>query len=123
VPGAIHDQELVLEEKRLRNDGTGAARSEQAGQGSDEVEEKNDQISHHRIVAGREIARNYGRNNNSPATRCAGPFQDFYARLLAKGMKPDLAQLTLARKIAAITLTIWKKGDRFDANRLNVQAA
>jgi hypothetical protein len=57
------------------------------------------------------------------ATRCAGPFQDFYARLLAKGMKPDLAQLTLAGKIAAITLTIWKKGDRFDANRLNVQAA
>jgi transposase len=57
------------------------------------------------------------------ATRCAGPFQDFYARLLAKGMKPDLAQLTLGRKIAAITLTIWKKGDRFDANRLNVQAA
>jgi len=59
-------------------------------------------------------------------TRCAGPFQDFYARLLAKGMEPDMAQLTLARKIAAITLTIWKKGDRFDANQLNqlnVQAA
>jgi hypothetical protein len=54
VPGAIQDQELVLEEKRLRNDGTSAARSEQASQGSDEVDEKNDQIAHHRIVAGRE---------------------------------------------------------------------
>src|SRR6516164_478645 len=68
VPGAIHDQELVLEEERLRNYGTGAARSEQAGQGSDEVDEKNDQIAHHRIVAGRGILRNLVRNNNSPAT-------------------------------------------------------
>jgi len=38
----------VLEEKRLRNDGAGAARSEQAGQGRDEVDEKNDQIAHQR---------------------------------------------------------------------------
>lgn len=57
------------------------------------------------------------------ATRTAGPFKDFYARLLAKGMEPEMARLTLARKIAAITLTIWKKGVRFDANQLNVQAA
>src|SRR6516165_11304710 len=66
--GPIHDQELVLEEERLRNYGTGATRSEQAGQGCDEVDEKNDQIAHHRIVAGRGILRNLGRNNNSPAT-------------------------------------------------------
>lgn len=57
------------------------------------------------------------------ATHCAGPFQDFYAGLLAKGMKPEMARLTLARKIAAITLTIWKEGVRFDANRLKAQAA
>src|SRR5246127_1285678 len=43
------------------------------------------------------------------ASHCAGPLQDFYQRLLAKGMKPDMARLTLARKIAAITLTHWKK--------------
>jgi len=35
--------------------------------------------------------------------------------LLAKGMKPEMARLTLARKIAAITLTLWKRGERFDA--------
>jgi transposase len=57
------------------------------------------------------------------ASRCAGPLQDFYARLLAKGMKPDMARLTLARKIAAITLTLWKKGERFDAEHLKSQAA
>jgi hypothetical protein len=33
-----------------------------------------------------------------------GPFQDFYQRSLAKGIKPTMVRLTLARKIAAITL-------------------
>jgi transposase len=56
-------------------------------------------------------------------SRCAGPFRDFYASLLAKGMKPEMARLTLARKIATITLTLWKKGERFDANQLKSQAA
>jgi transposase len=57
------------------------------------------------------------------AIRCAGPFQDFYARLLAKGMKPEMARLTLARKLAAITLTLWKKGARFDANQVMSSAS
>jgi transposase len=57
------------------------------------------------------------------ASRRAGPLQDFYEGLLAKGMKPEMARLTLARKIAAITLTLWKKGGRFDAEHLKSQAA
>jgi len=40
LPGAIHDQQLVFEEKRLRYYGAGAARSEQPGQGGDEMDEK-----------------------------------------------------------------------------------
>jgi len=52
-----------------------------------------------------------------------GPFRDFYQALLAKGMKPTMARLTLARKIAAITLTLWKKGEGFDAEKLKSQAA
>jgi transposase len=62
----------------------------------------------------------------STATRAScgtGPFHDFYAALLATGMKPEMARLTLARKIAAITLTLWKKGERFDAEKLKAQAA
>ena len=46
-----------------------------------------------------------------------GPFREFYLELLAKGMKPAMARLTLARKIAAITLTLWKKGESFDAEK------
>ena len=52
-----------------------------------------------------------------------GPFQKFYEALVAKGMKPTMARLTLARKIAAITLIVWKKGARFDAEHLKQQAA
>jgi transposase len=52
-----------------------------------------------------------------------GPLQDFYEALRAKGIKPTMARLTLARKIAAITLTLWKKGEDFDANKLKSQAA
>jgi transposase len=52
-----------------------------------------------------------------------GPFQEFYDALVAKGIKPEMARLTLARKIAAITLTVWKKGVRFDANYLKPQTA
>jgi hypothetical protein len=38
-------------------------------------------------------------------------------------MKPSMARLTLARKIATLTLTVWKKGAHFDAQRLKPQAA
>ena len=58
----------------------------------------------------------------SASTR-PGPLRDFYLALLAKGMRPTMARLTLARKIAAITLTIWKKGVDFDAKQLDQQAA
>ena len=58
----------MLEQKRLRDEGTDAARTEQARQGSNKMDKKNDQVAHRRIVAGREILRKYGRNNNSPAT-------------------------------------------------------
>ena len=52
-----------------------------------------------------------------------GPFHDFYQGLLTKGMRPAMARLTLARKIAAITLILWKKGAHFDAEQLKSQAA
>jgi transposase len=57
------------------------------------------------------------------ASSCPGPFHDFYQALLAKGMKPTMARLTVARKIAAITLIVWKKGASFDAKHLKQQAA
>lgn len=52
-----------------------------------------------------------------------GPLREFYDQRLAQGMKPELARLTLARKIAAIVLHLWKKGGRFNAEYLKPQAA
>jgi hypothetical protein len=42
-----------------------------------------------------------------------GPFQEFYAALLAKGMRPEMARLTLARKIATIVLIVKYRWPKF----------
>jgi transposase len=52
-----------------------------------------------------------------------GPFREFYDALVARGIRPEMARLTLARKIAAITLIVWKKGVRFEAQHLKPQTA
>jgi len=51
------------------------------------------------------------------------PFKSCYAELLARGLRPELARVTVARKIAAITLAVWKKGEAFDADKLTKHAA
>ncbi|MGC2183447.1 MAG: transposase [Terriglobales bacterium] len=58
----------------------------------------------------------------SASTR-PGPLHDFYVARVEKGIRPTMARLTLARKIATITLTIWKKGVSFDPKHLYRQAA
>jgi transposase len=57
------------------------------------------------------------------ASVCNGVFREFYLGLLDKGMQPEMARLTLARKIAAIALKIWKKGETFDQGHVKSQAA
>jgi transposase len=49
-------------------------------------------------------------------------FKEYYQRLCTKGIRPEMAQLTVARKLAAIVLILWKKGERYDPKRL-IQAA
>ena len=57
------------------------------------------------------------------ASRLPGPWREFFTARVAPGMKPELARLTLARKLAALTLAVWKKGERYDAQKLTAQAA
>ncbi len=54
---------------------------------------------------------------------CPGRLREFYTGSLAKGARPSMARVTLARKVAAVTLILWKKGERFDADKLKLQAA
>jgi transposase len=56
------------------------------------------------------------------ASRCE-PFKSQYGELVARGLRPELARVSIARKIAAITLAVWKKGESFDADKLIKQAA
>ena len=51
-----------------------------------------------------------------------GALQEWYHSLLARGMREELARVTLARKLAAITLRLWKRGARYDPTQLTVQA-
>jgi len=48
-----------------------------------------------------------------------GPFQDFYHRMLERGMREELARVTLARKLAALTLRLLKTGEVFDPTQLS----
>ena len=45
------------------------------------------------------------------------PLYDDYERLIEAGTKPNLARLTLARKIAATALAMWKKEERYSPDK------
>lgn len=92
------------------------------------------------IVAGQPVRRrrpplNRGLNRNhnrvlkdvfkgaaTAATAWPGPLQDFYHGMIARGMREELARVTLTRKLATITLRLWKKGERFDPTKLTTRA-
>jgi transposase len=45
------------------------------------------------------------------------PLHGDYERMLRSGIKPTLAKLTLARKIAAMVLSMWKHQEEYDPKR------
>ena len=47
-------------------------------------------------------------------------YGSFLNKRQENGMRPEMARLTLARKIAATALRVWKKGEAFDPKKLNV---
>jgi len=57
------------------------------------------------------------------ATARPGPLQTWYHHLLAGGMDEPLARVTLARKLAAIALRLWKTGEHFDPSYLTVSTS
>ncbi len=56
------------------------------------------------------------------AVQRPGPWQQFYQQRVDAGRKPELVRLTVARKLAAVTLHLWKKGERYDAKSLKSTA-
>ena len=61
---------------------------------------------------------------NAANSAChSGPFKAAYDVRVAQGMAPSLARLTIARQLAATTLALWKRGEQFDPERKQPQAA
>jgi len=52
----------------------------------------------------------------------SGPFQAAYEARVKRGMDPALARLTIARQIATITLSLWKRGELFNVERMKLAA-
>ncbi|MGA9771176.1 MAG: transposase [Blastocatellia bacterium] len=50
-------------------------------------------------------------------------FKKMYERLQAAGVRAEMARLTIARKIAAVALAIWKSGEAYDETKLSKLAA
>jgi transposase len=82
-----------------------------------------------RLVMTRGLNRNHNRvlkdvfkGAATTASVRTGALQEWYQGLLARGMREELARVTLARKLAAITLRLWKRGERYDPAHLTVQA-
>jgi transposase len=67
--------------------------------------------------------KNVFKSAATTASAMDGPFRTFYEMRVANGMLPAMARLTLARKMAAIALILWKKGETFAAEHLKLQAA
>jgi transposase len=51
------------------------------------------------------------------------PLAPGYQARIKKGMDPALARLTIARQLAAITLSLWKRGESFNAERIKQPTA
>ena len=46
------------------------------------------------------------------------PVKTLYRRRFEKGMRPELALLSIARRLATITLILWKRGEPFNTAKM-----
>jgi transposase len=92
-------------------------------------------LVHGRIVRRAQPAKIRGLNRNHQprlkeifksaaltAIRQPGPFKDYYDLRQQAGRDPALLRLTVARKLAALVLTLWKKGGHYRAEGVRPQA-
>ena len=68
------------------------------------------------------VVKNVLKGAATAAASRPGALRDFYQHMLKDGMREELARVTLARKLAAIILRLWKTGAHYDSTQLTVQA-
>jgi transposase len=97
---------------------------------SDDWEIVEDKIRRKRNpVATRGLNKNYNRSLKNTfksaakdASQAGRVFRPHFDYLVASGMREQMARLTVARKIAATSLTIWKKGEKFDLDKAVIRS-
>ena len=78
------------------------------------------------------LTRGLNRNHNAmlkdvfkaaanTAAATDGPLKEFYDRCVGRGVREEMAKLTLARKIASVVLRLWKKGELWNPAKLTMQ--
>ena len=72
--------------------------------------------NHNRVV------KNVFKGAATAAAAREGALRAWYEDRLAQGMREEMARLTLARKLAALTLHVWKTGETYDPAKLTGQA-
>jgi transposase len=50
-----------------------------------------------------------------------GPLKDFYDTCVRRGVREEMAKVTLARKISSIALRLWKKGELWNPDKVTMQ--
>ena len=80
----------------------------------------------HALVRG--LNTNYNRSlkqvfKGAAATMAATKWRSQFEAIVARGTDPSLALLTLARKLASITLAIWRNGELYDEKKLKFMHA
>ena len=92
---------------------------------SDWVKDGDQLVRKDRPVATRGLNKNHNRslkNVFKGAVHDAGAFRPHLQYLVESGIRESMARLTVARKIAATTLTIWKKGEKFDLSKAVIRS-
>jgi transposase len=80
-------------------------------------------------VETRGLNRDYNRRlklvfKSAAAHACGcGAYREYYEGLLGQGMREEMARLSVARKLAAAVLRVWKSGESFDVGRIMRKAA
>jgi transposase len=46
------------------------------------------------------------------------PIKALYVQKISKGIRPEMATLSIARKLATITLVLWKRGEKFSTAKM-----
>jgi transposase len=68
------------------------------------------------------ILKNVFKGMATAAKSRDGELREFYNAMVARGMREEMASVTLARKLAAITLRLWKRGEPYDSTKLVVRS-